>query len=111
MIGFAVPVPYDERRVARVGDEVILAAGISEKRGLKAGEVATISRLGDAQIVVQNDQGRQLGYFESADLGRPAEGCLPLHAALYLRRSDATSLAVLRGHPQVTTRLTSSMLC
>ena len=87
----------------KVGDAVVLRAGLAEKSGLRVGQVATVRTVdGDDYINLKQTDGMDVRYyFQRADLATavmPAGGRL-LHVAAVCGRPAAVVGAVLAAEP------------
>ena len=99
----AVAVPWDFMMgEVQEGDWVFLAPGIDEAEGLRAGVLATVLDVDyDGDITVKEEAtGLKRGYFKVWQL---ALAIWPnaVHAALWLKRDNNMTLAVLRAWPEV----------
>ena len=81
------------------GALVRLRPGLSEKHGLRASELATVTEVdSDGNIELERNGEELDGYFEAADLVHGFDGWLPLHAAAALALDKAALLLVLEAH-------------
>ena len=81
------------------GALVRLRPGLGEKEGLRAGELATVTRVGSDGDIELERNGEELdGWFKPADLAHGFDGWLPLHAAAYLALDKEALSLLLEAH-------------